>query len=118
MYFLYELETWSRDLNSDFTLKECLIGSVKIAKSANPDKYVYSGYGIGFHSRSEFLLSDGSVGKNVIIFGVDISSAARIDNKKKDTLIVRVGPTQGLDDTMFTAGAQRSNRKFCFKSSV
>ena len=23
-FFVYELDTWSRDLNSDFTLKDCL----------------------------------------------------------------------------------------------
>ena len=32
---------------------------------------------------SEFSLSDGSVGKNVIIFGVDMSSSVHIDNKEK-----------------------------------
>ena len=42
-----------------------------------------------------------------------------IDNNKKDILILGKGPTQGLDDTTLTAGAQdsinflRSNRKFC-----
>ena len=55
---------------------------VKLAKDSVPDKYVYSGYGIGFHSRSEFLLLDGSVGKNTN-FGVDMSSSVQIDDKKK-----------------------------------
>ena len=31
--------------------------------NADPDKYKYSGYGIGFDSHSEFSFSDGSVGK-------------------------------------------------------
>ena len=39
------------------------------------------------------------MGKNVIIFGVDISSSANIDNKKKDILILGKGQTQGLADT-------------------
>ena len=38
--------------------------------------------------RSEFSLPDGSVGKNVIIVGVDISSSVHIDNQKKDILIL------------------------------
>ena len=69
--------------------------------------------------RSEFSLTDGSIGKNVIIFRADMSSSVHIDNKEKDTLILGNGPTQGLDDTMLTAEAQysmnfsRSNRKFC-----
>ena len=73
-FIIYELDTWSRDLNSDFTLKDCLFGGIRLAKNANPDKYVYSGYGIRFNSRSEFSVPDGSVGKNVIVFGVDMSS--------------------------------------------
>ena len=51
-----------------FYLKDCLFGGVKLAKNANPDKYIYSGYGIGFDSCSESLLPDGSIVKNVIIF--------------------------------------------------
>ena len=33
---------------------------------------MYSGYGMGFDSRSEFLLPYGSIGKNVISFGADV----------------------------------------------
>ena len=32
--------------------------------------------------------------KNVIIFGVDMSSSVHVDNKKKDILILGEGPTQ------------------------
>ena len=60
-----------RDLITDFTLNSCLFGSVK---NADLDKYKYSGYGIGFGSRSEFPFSDESVGENVISFGADMSS--------------------------------------------
>ena len=37
-----------------------------LAKNADPDKYGYSSYGIGFVARSQFLLSNGACGKNVI----------------------------------------------------
>ena len=80
-----------------------MFGSVKLTKNADPDKYNYSGYGIGFDSRSEFLFTGGSMGKNVIIFGADISSFVNIDNKNKDILILGEGPTQGLDETALTA---------------
>ena len=43
------------------------------------------------------------MGKNVVIFGADMSSSAHIDNKNKDILILGEGPTQGLDDTTLTA---------------
>ena len=92
-----------RNLNTDFTLNNCLFGSVKVTKNADPDKYKYSGYGIGFDFRSAFLVTDGSKGKNVIISGVDMSSSVHIDNKNKDILILDEGPTQGSDDTTLTA---------------
>ena len=66
---------------------------MKLTKNYDPDKYVYGGYGTGFDSRSEFSLPDGSVAKNVIIFGADMSSFVHIDNKKKDTLILGKKPT-------------------------
>ena len=117
---IYELDTWSRDLNSNFTLKDYILGGVELAKNAEPDKCVYSGYGIGFDSRSELPLPDSSVGKNVIIFGVDMRSSVHIDNKKKkDILILGKDPTQGLDDTALTEEVQYptnfsgSNRELC-----
>ena len=46
--------------------------------------------------RSSFSFPGGGFGQNVIIFGVDMNSA-HIDNKKKDILVLRKGPSQGLD---------------------
>ena len=37
--------------NCDFNLKDFLFESVKLAKNADPDQYVYSGYGVGFMFR-------------------------------------------------------------------
>ena len=96
-----------------------MFGFAKLTKNTDPDKYKYSGRGIRFDSRSKVSLPDGSMGKNVIIFEVDMSSSVHIDNKKKDILILGIGPTQGLDDTTLTAEAQysinfsKSNRKLC-----
>ena len=73
-----------RNSNTDFTLNNCLLGSVKLTKNADLDKYKYSGYDKGLDSRSELLFTDGSFGKNVIIFGADMSSSLHIDNKGKD----------------------------------
>ena len=39
-------------------------------------------------------------GRNVILFGVDMSSSPHIDNKKKDILILGKGPTQELEHTV------------------
>ena len=55
-FIVYELDTWSRDLNYNFTLKDCLFEGVKLAKSVNTDKYVFTGYGVGCDSPSDFSL--------------------------------------------------------------
>ena len=71
-----------------------------------------------FYSRSDFLFTVGSYGKNVIIFGVDVNSSVDVDNKGKDILILGEGPTQGLDDTTLKAEAKypinftQSGRRF------
>ena len=106
IYISYTLNPWLRNLHTDFTLNNCLFGSVKITKNADPDKYKYSYYNIGFDSRSEFAFTDGSMGENVIICGADMSSSVHIDNKNKDFLILGEGPTQGLDDTTLTTEAK------------
>ena len=77
--------------NSDPTLKNCLFGTATLTKNADIDKYKYSGYGNGFDRRSSFSFSSGGFGqniliidiKNILIFGVDMSSSAHIDNKKR-----------------------------------
>ena len=69
---------------------------VKSTKNADPNKYSYSSYGIEFDTCGYHCLPDGCVGKNVIIFGVDMSSLGHIDNKEKDILILGKGPTEGL----------------------
>ena len=44
---------------------ERLFGAVKLAKNVDPDKYSYSGYGIGFDSSSFFSIPNFDWGKNV-----------------------------------------------------
>ena len=43
LYISYTLSPWSRNLNTDSTLKNCLFRSVKLAKNADLDKHKYSG---------------------------------------------------------------------------
>ena len=87
LYISYTLGPQLRNSNTDFTLSNCLFGSVKLTKNADLDKYKCTGHDIEFDSRGEYSLPDGSVGKNVIIFGIDVNSSMHIDNKGKDFLI-------------------------------
>ena len=77
---------------------------VKLAKNADPDKYVYIGYG----NESDSVQSFHYLTKNVIIFGVDMTSSRHIDNKKKHISILGRDPVQILDDTTLIVEAQYS----------
>ena len=50
LYIAYELDTWPKKINTDFTLVHCLSGAVKLTKNTDPGKYEYGGYGIGFNA--------------------------------------------------------------------
>ena len=92
---------------------------LKSAKNADQDKYLYSGFGTGFDTLIEFSLRDDSVGKNVIILGINMNSSFHMGNKGKDILILRKGPTQGLTDptliaeTQYSINFTRPSIKFC-----
>ena len=77
IYIVYELSK-NYEISSYPALERCLFGVVSLTKN----KCKYSGYGIGFDRKWFFSLSDGHL-KNVIIFGVDLTSSPLIDNKKK-----------------------------------
>ena len=79
IYIVYELGPCSSH-NNDPTLKNCLFGAVTLTKNADIDKYGYSGYGNGFDRISSFSFPGGGFGQNVLIFGVDMSFSAHIDN--------------------------------------
>ena len=49
-----------------------------------------------------FSHPSGGTGRNVIIFGVDMSSSTKIDKRKKDNLIIGKDPTLGLEHTLVT----------------
>ena len=96
IYIVYELGA-STSNDNDPTLKNCLFGVLILSKNGDIDKYGY--YGIRFDRRSSFSFPSGGFGQNVIIFGVDVSSLAHIDNKTKDTILGK-GPIQGLENTL------------------
>ena len=104
------------------TIENCLFGSAKSSKNADIDKCRYSGYGIGFERKAFFSIGD-KIGKNVIIFGVDMSSSSKIDSSKKEILILGKGPTQRLQhalsaEKLYSINFTKNNRKFCFKFAL
>ena len=75
-------------------------GAIKITKNTDIDKCASSGYETGFDRHGSFSFPGTRLGRNVIIFGVDMSSSKKINNRKKDILILGKGPTQGLEHTL------------------
>ena len=92
---------------SNYPTLKCLFGAAKLTKHVNVDLCKNFGYGIGFDRKGIFSHPSGGNCKNVIIFGVNMSSSAKIDNRKKYILTLGKGPTQGLEHTL-TAGKMYS----------
>ena len=66
----------------------------------------------------QLFISSGGFGRNFLIFGVDMSSSAQIDNKEKDILVLGKGPSRGLEHTltaekMYPINFTVTTKKFC-----
>ena len=91
----------------------------KLTKNADIKKYEYSGYGIGFNSQLFYQHPFGRIGRDVIIFGVDMSSSTNTVNKEKSILILGKGPTRGLGEhslsaeKMYSINFTKTNTTFC-----
>ena len=73
---------------------------------------------LGLDRRSSFSFPGTGLGQIVIIFGVDMSSSTKIDNRKKDILILGKGPTQRLEHTLsaekiYSINFTERDKKFC-----
>ena len=82
IYIVYEINDIF-PVSSYPTLISCLLGAISLTKNADSDRYKYSGYKIGFDKRGSFSYPGVGLGRNVVIFGVDMSSSVHVDNKKK-----------------------------------
>ena len=99
IYIVYEISK-SINIRDYLTLENCSFGAVNLSRTADTRRCKYSGYGIGFDRHGSFSSPGIGLGRNVISFGVDMSSSTKIDNRKKDILILGKGPTQGLEHTL------------------
>ena len=64
-------------------MTNALFGAVKLTKNTDIDKYKYFEYEVGFDGKGFYSHPSGGTGKNVIIFGADMGSSTKINNKKK-----------------------------------
>ena len=80
---------------------------MQITKNATDyDKNNYKGYGICFDERGQFghtITENGRAhttnGRNVLIFGVDMSFSAHATNRANHIYLMGDGLTQGINDT-------------------
>ena len=90
-----------------------------MTKNAGTDKYKYQGHGIGFGATGTFTHPDGETGKNVIVFGVDMTNSKYANKKRKDVLVLGPGFIQKIDDTtiyaekMYSPNFTIANKTFC-----
>ena len=83
IYIVYKLDTISSSKNTDFTFQNALFGAVKITEDpSDSDHNKYSGYGIAFDEGSDFTFGNIVNGKNVIIFGADMSFTPHERNRQ------------------------------------
>ena len=118
LYVVYEITNF-HSINSYLTPTNVLFGAVKLTKNVDIDKYKYSGCEIGFDRHGFYLHPSGGTGRNVIIFGVDMSSSTKIDNKEKDILILgkcltqRLGENSLSAEKMYSINFTKVITKFC-----
>ena len=99
-----------------------MFGETKVTKpgeTKDPDKYIYSGYGLGFESTGEFTHPQGETAKNMIIFGVNLSNSLHTTNQTQNILILGNGLTQKVNNTtiypekMYSPTFSAENKTFC-----
>ena len=107
IYCVYKLDPIALSRDTSFTIQNALFGAMQITKNATDNsENNYKGYGICFDERSQFghtITEDGRAhttnGRNILIFGVDMSFSAHATNRANHIYLMGDGLTQGINDT-------------------
>ena len=120
IYIVYK--TSPKTINSNFVFKNFLFSAIKIASTTNTDtdKWLYSGYGIGYDLTGSFTHPDDrKKAKNGIIFGANMSNSRHSTNKAQSVLVLDHGLIQKINDTtiygekMYSPNFTVDNKAFC-----
>ena len=111
IYCVYELQPVGACRDTSFSIQNVLFGAMQITKDpTNNSKNNYKGYGLCFDERSNFshtITQDGrqrtSNGKDVLIFGADMSSSIHATNRANHIYFFGEGLTPGINDTTIYA---------------
>ena len=107
IYCVYEIHPISSSRDTSFTIQNALFGAMQITKNAiDNSKNNYKGYGICFDERSQFghTINEGGFthttnGRNVLIFGADMSFSVHATNRANHIYLMGEGLMQGINDT-------------------
>ena len=110
IYVVYKLDPISSTRNTDYTIQNALFGAMKITKNADYSKNNYTGYGLCFDEGGEVghTVKQGNFNcttnaRNVIIFGVDMSSIIHATNRANNIYVMGKEFIQGINDTTIYA---------------
>ena len=114
IYCVYKLDQIASSRDTSFTIQDALFGAMQITKNATDNsKSNYKGYGTCFDEGSQFghTMSERSCthitnGRNVLIFGADMSFSIHATNRANHIYIMGDGLTQGINDTTIYAEKQ------------
>ena len=88
IYCVYKLDPIASSRDTTFTIQNALFGAMEITKHTDTSKYNHKGYGIRFDEGGTFShrITEGgrthtALGRNVIIFGTDMSFSAHATNR-------------------------------------
>ena len=107
IYCVYKLDPIASSRDTSFTLQDALFGAMQITKNATDNsKNNYKGYGICFDEGIQFfhIMTEGgrthiTNGRNVLIFGADMSFSIHATNRTNHKYVMGDGLTQGIHDT-------------------
>ena len=107
IYCVYKLDPIASSRDTSFTIQNALFGAMQITKNATDNtKNNYKGYDICFDERSQIghTITEGGFthttnGRNVLIFGADMSFSVHATNAANDIYLMSDGFTQGINDT-------------------
>ena len=110
IYVVYKLDPIGSTRNTDYTIHNALFGAMKITKNTDSSKNNYTGYGLCLDEGNEFghTVRQGNFDrttnvKNVIIFGVDMSSSIHATNRANNIYFMGKDFIQGINDTAIYA---------------
>ena len=118
IYIAYEMTKNIPTNSSYLIIQNSLFCEIGFIKGTTIDEFKVTGYGIGFDSKGTFSHPNGGVGRNVLIFGADMSSSVHVANKNTSILVLGEGLIQISGPTlyaenMYSVNFTEINKKFC-----